>query len=239
MALVKCKECGEQVSTKAKVCPSCGGKAPKKTSIVTWLVLIVIIIGGWGAVVNTDSSSSRSSIAQSSSSRSSPSSSDGSSSARRTASPDPAWTHFTSKDEMTGKLSAYASSPKVSPNSRMDFPYADTKAWIAVGCDNKSEWTYFGFTNAPNLNDTDIQDGRNIVRTRIRWDETVENTSLTQKWGAAFLHFRNGKSAIARIAGSKSVLLELDWHGQSSVYFKFTLNGSSKAIKDIRKLCSK
>ncbi|WP_394854470.1 zinc-ribbon domain-containing protein [Shewanella xiamenensis] len=26
MALVKCKECGEQVSTKAKSCPKCGAK---------------------------------------------------------------------------------------------------------------------------------------------------------------------------------------------------------------------
>ncbi|WP_412514572.1 MULTISPECIES: zinc-ribbon domain-containing protein [Shewanella] len=30
MALVKCKECGEEVSTKAKTCPKCGAKAPTK-----------------------------------------------------------------------------------------------------------------------------------------------------------------------------------------------------------------
>jgi hypothetical protein len=50
VALVKCKECGEKVSTKAKTCPKCGAKPPKKTSIVTWGVLALIlfaIYGGW------------------------------------------------------------------------------------------------------------------------------------------------------------------------------------------------
>lgn len=45
MALVKCKECGGKVSTKAKTCPNCGAKLPKKTSIVTWAVLMLIVFG--------------------------------------------------------------------------------------------------------------------------------------------------------------------------------------------------
>jgi hypothetical protein len=50
VAFVKCKECGEEVSTKAKACPKCGAWLPKKTSIVTWGVLALIlfaIYGGW------------------------------------------------------------------------------------------------------------------------------------------------------------------------------------------------
>lgn len=43
MAVVKCKECGGQVSTKAKTCPTCGAKAPKQTSRLTWLILICIL----------------------------------------------------------------------------------------------------------------------------------------------------------------------------------------------------
>ncbi|EKT4488947.1 MULTISPECIES: zinc-ribbon domain-containing protein [Shewanella] len=49
MALVKCKECGEQVSTKAKSCPKCGAKPPKKTSFLTWAVLAFIVITVYGA----------------------------------------------------------------------------------------------------------------------------------------------------------------------------------------------
>lgn len=52
MAVVKCKECGGQVSTKADKCPSCGAKAPKKTSRVTWLVLIVIALLVYQAATN-------------------------------------------------------------------------------------------------------------------------------------------------------------------------------------------
>lgn len=120
----------------------------------------------------------------------------------------------------------------------MEFPYHDTQAWVGIGCDGKSEWSYVGFTNAPNLNNDDTQDGYNVVRTRVRWNETVENTSFTQKWGDAFLHFRDDGSAIAKIAGSSSMLLELDWHGQRPVYFQFSLNGSSAAIASMREQCS-
>lgn len=45
MALIKCKECGHQISTAATACPSCGAKPPPKTKFSTWL------IGGLGALV--------------------------------------------------------------------------------------------------------------------------------------------------------------------------------------------
>jgi hypothetical protein len=38
MALIKCKECGKEVSSNAKTCPNCGNKMPKKTSIATWII---------------------------------------------------------------------------------------------------------------------------------------------------------------------------------------------------------
>lgn len=47
MALVKCKECGAEVSTKATSCPKCGAKPPKKTSIITWMVLLFIVASVW------------------------------------------------------------------------------------------------------------------------------------------------------------------------------------------------
>ena len=42
MALKNCKECGNQISTKAKKCPNCGAKAPKRTSILIWALVGVI-----------------------------------------------------------------------------------------------------------------------------------------------------------------------------------------------------
>lgn len=42
MAVVRCGECGGQVSTKAKACPNCGARPPKTTSRVTWLITALI-----------------------------------------------------------------------------------------------------------------------------------------------------------------------------------------------------
>ncbi len=42
MALTKCGECGEQISTKATACPKCGAVPKKKTSLITWLVVAFI-----------------------------------------------------------------------------------------------------------------------------------------------------------------------------------------------------
>ncbi|MBN0690681.1 zinc ribbon domain-containing protein, partial [Pseudomonas aeruginosa] len=44
MALIKCKECGAQVSNKAKACPSCGAKVPKSVGVIGWLFVIFIVL---------------------------------------------------------------------------------------------------------------------------------------------------------------------------------------------------
>jgi len=47
MAVIKCKECGGQVSTNAEACPGCGAKQSKKTSKFTWFVLLVFVVVGY------------------------------------------------------------------------------------------------------------------------------------------------------------------------------------------------
>jgi len=45
MALVKCHECGKEISIEAKICPSCGAKNKKhKAKVPTWIV--VVVFGG-------------------------------------------------------------------------------------------------------------------------------------------------------------------------------------------------
>jgi hypothetical protein len=44
MALIRCGECGAQVSTRAKACPSCGAKAKKKMSATGRVVLGVFLV---------------------------------------------------------------------------------------------------------------------------------------------------------------------------------------------------
>lgn len=149
------------------------------------------------------------------------------------------WTISISNDEMTGKSSCYASSPATGPTKPMGFPYHDVTAWLGIGADGKREWVYVGFSESPTLTGTDIGDGYNTIRTRIKWDDKVENVTLVQEWGSKFLHFENDSKIIAKIASSNSVLLELNWYSEGRSYFKFSLAGSSAAISKLRNSCGK
>jgi hypothetical protein len=50
MAMMKCKECGSEVSSIAEVCPKCGAKIPhypikKALNIIYWIAVILVIAG--------------------------------------------------------------------------------------------------------------------------------------------------------------------------------------------------
>lgn len=55
MALIKCKECGNEVSSEAKKCPNCGFplKSKKKSGCLTLIIAIVLIIGFIGLYEKT------------------------------------------------------------------------------------------------------------------------------------------------------------------------------------------
>lgn len=227
MALTKCKECGEQVSTKAETCPKCGAKRKKKTSLFTWLVLIVIVLVAIGTISKPSSTTGVSSASADSAGGS-------------TKAPElPRWEVTTEVDKMTGKQQVFASSPEVSSTKPMESPYTNVYSWLGFGCDAKSEWAYFGFSKAPNLVKTETSNGFSTVRTRVKWDSTISNENLTQKWGASFLHFANYGPAIGKLLTAKEVLLELDWYSQNRTYFQYSLNGAADAIKAAREKCHK
>ncbi|MEQ8227380.1 MAG: hypothetical protein RIA64_04800 [Rhodospirillales bacterium] len=148
------------------------------------------------------------------------------------------WKYFSSSDEMTGELNAFATSPSTPPTKPLVFPYHDVKGWLGFGCNHKREWAYIGFNIAPNLVDTKAQSGGySTFSTRIRWDDDVQDVRMEQEWGSRFLQFQNDAAAIARMTKGQSVLLELRWHGSERTYFRFTLGGSAEAIKNARAGC--
>lgn len=52
MSLMKCTECGKQISDKAKACPNCG-YVLRRTSLFTWIVTIILVIGFFPVVISS------------------------------------------------------------------------------------------------------------------------------------------------------------------------------------------
>ena len=148
------------------------------------------------------------------------------------------WYTSQDSDEMTGESSSYANSKSVTATEPMDFPYNGTEAWFGVGCNGESEWVYVGFSESPNLTNTTTHDRYNTIDTRIKFDDNIQNITLKQDWGDKFLHFYNDSKIIPKLMRSNNVLLELEWHGEGSTYFRFSLDGSADAISKIRQECS-
>lgn len=65
MSLIKCHECGNEVSTEAKTCPKCGAKVKKPTSLIAKVFAVVIGLGFIGAIVSGGSGGGSSTAATS------------------------------------------------------------------------------------------------------------------------------------------------------------------------------
>jgi hypothetical protein len=142
------------------------------------------------------------------------------------------WQTEISKDEMTEKVQAFAMSPSVKPTKRMDFPYGDVESRISVGCDNDKFWVYSGFNSKANIAGDDDE-----INTRIKWDDLISKIKLSLGTDSRFIHFPVGEVMVKKIISSNEVLLELPWHAEGSVYFKYPLKGASPAINKIADVC--
>jgi hypothetical protein len=150
----------------------------------------------------------------------------------------PKWDVTSNVDRMSNAQQWFATSPDVGAMDPMSAPYTGTRAWMAVACDNtKSTWAYVGFSQSPNLTDTELHDGYSTIHTMMKWDSNAESVDLDQKWGAKFLGFDSGDEAIKLITHHKSAMLELSWYGSGSVYFQFPMDGADKAVQVIMSKC--
>lgn len=149
------------------------------------------------------------------------------------------WRQSTQTDEITGERSVFAISPRVGATRAMSFPYSDTRAWIGFGCTETSEWAYLGFSEAPNLTDSETGDGFNRVSARSRWDDEVRTERLRQDWGDRFLTFSDSRPVIERIRSAGTFLIELNWYGNGPTYFRFPLRGSTAGIDQARRACGR
>lgn len=230
MAIKKCKECGGEVSTKAKTCPKCGARAPKSTSMLTWLIAFLAISYFIGDFISQSTSPTQISKPKQESSQQA-------TSPPIEQAPEPKWAVTSSIDEMTGQQMWYAKSPVTEATVRMDFPYSNTVSNLQVGCSQSTLMVYFYFSNEPNLIDDKTKDGYNWISTRIKWNDELLTSHFTQEWTSNFIHFADGKDAIKRISSSDTVMLELNWAGSGLVRFPYSLKGSTKALNELKSHC--
>lgn len=57
MALTKCEECGNDVSTRAKTCPQCGAEVTKRHSKMQWIIIGLATIGIVSCIANEQTKS--------------------------------------------------------------------------------------------------------------------------------------------------------------------------------------
>ena len=149
------------------------------------------------------------------------------------------WGFTVSTDKMTGETIPSCYSEYTQPTYEMDSPYGDTECFLAL---SKYEPSYIGigiiFTNQPNLNDTENDDGYNIIKTRIKFGDDVEYITMKQEWGSKVLvvvfdSLKDKEEFINKLKEHDEMLLELKWYGQGNVYFPIKLDGSTKFINKV------
>lgn len=109
--MLKCKECGEQVSSKAEACPNCGAKPPKKAGVLAYIVMFILAYVVFSTIRGTststptqaNASATRTTAAATTTRTTTPTASK----PAKPAPPKSAWTYQQSKDQMSGKVTGY------------------------------------------------------------------------------------------------------------------------------------
>ena len=150
-----------------------------------------------------------------------------------------AWHTYSSTDEMSGKLSWKAYSPKAAPTRKLDFPYSNVYSQAVVNCSNGNYQSYLFFSHAPNLTGDKTKDGYSLSKNRIKWDRKLDILELKQNWGAKFLHVQKNSKFIHKLRAHNEFKVELNWYNNPRTIFKYSSKGSSDAIKKLENKCGK
>lgn len=139
------------------------------------------------------------------------------------------WKTWEDVDPMTGDVRRGAQSSFTEPMSPMGFPYHDVVAIAVLSCGARLSFWFDGL----NLRGGENHDGYRTFRLRVKFDGNPPvKRHFAQNWGSNLLYY-SGRLYLHEmresVLASKSMLLELPWHGQGDVVFKFDLTGSREA----------
>ena len=125
-----------------------------------------------------------------------------------------------------------AVSPRSGSIRAMSFPYGNVTASIIVDCDQ----AWIRFDDSPNLVGGDFigSNGWQSYSILVRFNGgAAEQYSVSQSPGGNDLYFNDGRIASLIATGSSSTIaVALQWYGEGSAAFEWSLTGASDAIND-------
>lgn len=144
------------------------------------------------------------------------------------------WHVQVTEDVMTSGKIWEVSSPIVKPIECLGFPYDDTKAQIIVRFNGSAELAAIKSCDLLNADATQIDKYNRLVPVRIRWDNELEQVSLTQKFLSSYLVFPDASKVIERLCTSKLAIIEFGWYYDRTIHFKLDLMGAADIIWKVK-----
>lgn len=228
MVLVKCKECGTEVSDNAKECPKCGAPMPKKTSIITWVALFFILAIGYS--MSKNASHYNEGTAQNFTSGTSESTPLNPTLLPESVKPEShelikpeSWSYQNDVDKMSGKESKYAQTTSINTHE-LSFPYkGGTQMTIILRKHPRMGRDAFISVNKGQLDMN--YDGTTVY---VKFDDKPPmkfSVNGPDDNSRDTLFFENQKRFINNIKTAKHVIIEAQFFQDGNRQFEFNTDG--------------
>lgn len=217
MALKPCKECGNEVSTKAETCPKCGAKVPKSGPgclglIGIAFVIVFVIPPIIGFFIGTSGSPGSSGT----------SSGTATNHAEQTPAPH-TWFSSTSKDEITGKEERYL---QVDSNNKQDFAFPYNGG--STGHLTARKHPRYGTDLYFSVSKGQIVCAYDDCSVMLRIDDQPAirvSASVPSDHSHDAVFLSNPKTLIKKIKGSKKAVIEVTFYQAGNRSFEFNTEG--------------
>ena len=136
-------------------------------------------------------------------------------------------------DKLTGEIKSMATSPMAQTTTTLGFPYHNTHSIAYLWYNGP---LMFFFSNSPNIVNDYTHNGYDTFYARLSFDGAIIKCRFRQDWGSKFIQLDSRENEIKKyLLESDVMLLELNWYGEGSVVFEYSLNGSDTAIYKLAK----
>ena len=119
-------------------------------------------------------------------------------------------------------------------------PLKNTYSSIMFKCDAKKNLSsFFGFTNKPNIKNSETEGMFDVVSTIIKFDDVAYNIKLynPRLWRSNFYLTKSNSLFVKKIINTENVSLKVNWVNQGPKYFKYDTSGFLEMYNDLKNIC--